>query len=47
MNLKNVPGYHQEVVKGVITLVAVLLQSGVFTRRQSETSIRTMQTAYL
>jgi len=47
MNLKNVPGYHQEVVKGVIPLVAVLLQSGVFTRRQSETSIRTMQTAYL
>ncbi len=35
MNLKNVPGYHQEVVKGIIILVAVLLQSGVLTRRQS------------
>ena len=35
MNLKNVPGYHQEVVKGIIILVAVLLQSGILTRRQS------------
>jgi ribose/xylose/arabinose/galactoside ABC-type transport system permease subunit len=33
MNLKNVPGYHQEVVKGVIILVAVLFQSGIWTRR--------------
>jgi ribose/xylose/arabinose/galactoside ABC-type transport system permease subunit len=30
-----VPGYHQEVVKGVIILVAVLLQSGILSRRQS------------
>ena len=35
MNLKNVPGYHQEVVKGIIILVAVLLQSGILTRRQA------------
>ena len=34
MNLKNVPGYHQEVVKGVIILVAVLFQSGIWTRRR-------------
>ncbi len=33
MNLKNVPGYHQEVVKGVIILIAVLFQSGIWTRR--------------
>ncbi len=33
MNLLNVPGYHQEVVKGVIILVAVLLQSSVWPRR--------------
>jgi ribose/xylose/arabinose/galactoside ABC-type transport system permease subunit len=31
MNLENVPGYHQEVVKGVIILVAVLFQSGLWT----------------
>ena len=35
MNLKNVPRYHQEVVKGIIILVAVLLQSGILTRRQA------------
>ena len=28
MNLQNVPGYHQNVVKGVIILLAVLLQTG-------------------
>ncbi len=33
MNLLNVPGYHQEVVKGVIILVAVLLQSSFWPRR--------------
>ena len=32
MNLKNVPGYHQEVVKGIIILLAVLFQSGIWTR---------------
>ena len=33
MNLLNVPGYHQEVVKGIIILVAVLLQSSFWPRR--------------
>jgi len=33
MNLMNVPGYHQQVVKGVIILVAVLLQSSFWPRR--------------
>jgi ribose/xylose/arabinose/galactoside ABC-type transport system permease subunit len=33
MNLRNVPGYHQNVVKGVIILLAVLLQTG-FRRRK-------------
>ncbi len=33
MNLLNVPGYHQEVVKGCIILVAVLLQSSFWPRR--------------
>ena len=33
MNLLNVPGYHQEVVKGVIILVAVLVQSSFWPRR--------------
>ncbi len=28
MNLQNVPGYHQNVVKGIIILLAVLLQTG-------------------
>ena len=28
MNLQNVPGYHQNVVKGVIILLAVPLQTG-------------------
>ncbi len=34
MNLMNVPGYHQQVVKGVIILVAVLLQAGLWTRQR-------------
>ena len=34
MNLLNVPGYHQEVVKGVIILVAVLVQSSFWPKRQ-------------
>ncbi|NPD66735.1 ABC transporter permease [Lichenicola cladoniae] len=33
MNLLNVPGYHQEVVKGFIILIAVLLQSSFWPRR--------------
>ena len=33
MNLLNVPGYHQEVVKGVIILIAVLVQSSFWPRR--------------
>ena len=33
MNLLNVPGYHQEGVKGIIILVAVLLQSSFWPRR--------------
>ena len=33
MNLLNVPGYHQQVVKGVIILVAVLLQSSFWPKR--------------
>jgi ribose transport system permease protein len=35
MNLKNVPSYHQEVIKGVIILAAVLFQSGGLRRRGS------------
>jgi ribose transport system permease protein len=35
MNLQNVPGYHQQVVKGVIILVAVLFQSGIWTKRRA------------
>jgi ribose/xylose/arabinose/galactoside ABC-type transport system permease subunit len=34
MNLQNVPGYHQNVVKGVIILLAVLLQTGFRGRSQ-------------
>ena len=34
MNLMNVPGYNQQVVKGVIILVAVLLQSGLWVRQR-------------
>ncbi len=35
MNLMNVPGYNQQVVKGVIILVAVLFQSGMWVRRRA------------
>ena len=35
MNLMNVPGYHQQVVKGVIILVAILLQSGLWARQRA------------
>lgn len=35
MNLLNVPGYNQQVVKGVIILVAVLFQSGMWVRQRA------------
>ena len=35
MNLMDVPGYNQQVVKGIIILVAVLLQSGLWTRQRA------------
>jgi len=41
MNLKNLPDYHQEVVKALIILVAVLLQSGVWARRMPSRLCRT------
>ncbi len=34
-NLMDVPGYNQQVVKGVIILVAVLLQSGLWARQRA------------
>ena len=35
MNLMDVPGYNQQVVKGIIILVAVLLQSGLWSRQRA------------